>query len=107
MEDHPNTRPNADLYAKAAKEFEGALDAYMKEWETSLRAALEGGGGAAPTPKPRQYPERKQRELTEAEKQQLRERIERGASDVYALAREFHCSSSQVAGIKAAMSRCG
>jgi len=53
----------------------------------------------------RQYPEPKERELTEDEKRQLRERIERGDADIYALAREFGCTSSQVAGIKAAMNR--
>jgi len=49
-------------------------------------------------------PEKKQRELTDAEKAQLRERIDRG-EDYAALAREFGCSTSQVAGIKAAMHR--
>ena len=53
----------------------------------------------------RQYPEPKERELTEDEKRQLRERIERGDADIYMLAREFGCTSSQVAGIKAAMTR--
>lgn len=53
----------------------------------------------------RLYPEAKERELTEEEKRQLRERIERGDADIYALAREFGCTSSQVAGIKAAMNR--
>jgi transposase-like protein len=59
----------------------------------------------ADEPISRQYPEPKQRELTDDEKRQLRQRIERGDADIYALAREFGCSSSQVAGIKAAMSR--
>jgi hypothetical protein len=53
----------------------------------------------------RRYPEPKQRDLTEEEKQKLRHRIERGESDIYRLAHEFGCSSSQVAGIKAAMNR--
>lgn len=53
----------------------------------------------------RQYPEPKERELTEYEKMQLRDRIERGDADIYALARELGCTSSQVAGIKAAMNR--
>jgi transposase-like protein len=51
-----------------------------------------------------EYPEKKQRELTDAEKAHLRERIDRG-EDYAALAREFGCSTSQVAGIKAAMHR--
>lgn len=53
----------------------------------------------------RKYPEPKQRDLTEAEKVELRARIERGDGDIYALAQEFGCSASQVAGIKAAMHR--
>ena len=56
-------------------------------------------------PELRKYPEPKLRDLTVDEKQQLRGRIESGDADVYALAREFGCSSSQVAGIKAAMKR--
>jgi transposase-like protein len=53
----------------------------------------------------RRYPEPKQRDLTEDEKSQLRTHIEGGDDDIYRLAREFGCSSSQVAGIKAAMHR--
>jgi transposase-like protein len=51
------------------------------------------------------YPERKRRDLSDEEKARLRARIERGEQDIYRLATEFHCSSSQVAGIKAAMHR--
>jgi transposase-like protein len=54
---------------------------------------------------PRRYPKPKQRELSDEEKMQLRARIERGDDDIYALAAEFGCSPSQVAGIKAAMHR--
>jgi hypothetical protein len=53
----------------------------------------------------RRYPEPKQRELTDDEKEQIRQRIKRGEEDTYQLAQEFACSSSQVAGIKAAMNR--
>lgn len=53
----------------------------------------------------RRYPEPKWRELTEKEKAKLRARIERGGGDIHDLAHEFGCSSSQVAGIKAAMHR--
>ncbi len=53
----------------------------------------------------RKYPEPKQRDLAAEEKSQLRARIESGDADVYLLAREFGCSASQVAGIKAAMHR--
>jgi transposase-like protein len=56
-------------------------------------------------PEQRKYPEPKQRDLTDDEKTQLRARIERGDADIYALATEFGCSASQVAGIKAAMHR--
>lgn len=56
-------------------------------------------------PEPRKYPEAKQRDLTDGEKIELRARIERGDGDIYALAEEFGCSASQVAGIKAAMHR--
>ena len=56
-------------------------------------------------PEQRKYPEPKQRDLTDDEKSQLRVRIERGDADIYALATEFGCSASQVAGIKAAMHR--
>jgi hypothetical protein len=54
---------------------------------------------------PKRYPAPKQRDLTDAEKSQLRGRIEQGDADIYALAVEFGCSASQVAGIKAAMRR--
>lgn len=53
----------------------------------------------------RRYPDPKQRELSDEEKQQLSERLDGGDTDIYQLAEEFGCSSSQVAGIKAAMSR--
>ncbi len=43
------------------------------------------------------YPEPKERDLSDEEKARLRERIEGGEGDVYRLAREFNCSSSQVA----------
>ena len=51
------------------------------------------------------YPEPKQRELSETEKAQIRERIQQGDDNIYKLAQEFGCSSSQVAGIKAALHR--
>ena len=47
----------------------------------------------------------KERDLSDEKKARLRERIEGGEGDIYRLAREFNCSSSQVAGIKAAMHR--
>ena len=53
----------------------------------------------------RRYPAQKQRDLSDNEKTQLRARIEQGKDDIYALAVEFGCSPSQVAGIKAAMRR--
>lgn len=48
---------------------------------------------------------KKVHDLSDEEKAQIRERIEGGDGDIYRLAREFNCSSSQVAGIKAAMHR--
>jgi transposase-like protein len=53
----------------------------------------------------RRYPERKQRELTEEEKEAIRSRIQGGDDDIYRLAAEFGCTTSQVAGIKAALHR--
>lgn len=54
---------------------------------------------------PRRYPERKQRELSSAKKERIRDALERSEGDIFQIAREFGCSSSQVAGIKAAMHR--
>jgi hypothetical protein len=54
---------------------------------------------------PKMYPEKKQRDLTEAEKADMRVAIERGDEDYAKLAKKFGCSTSQVAGIKAAMHR--
>jgi hypothetical protein len=106
MADEPKPPQRSELHAKAEKEFEAQLDEYMQEWETSLREALTARPiEDAVEPKPRQYPERKQRDLTDQEKSQLRARIERGDADIHALAKEFGCSTSQVAGIKAAMHR--
>ena len=51
------------------------------------------------------YPERKRRELTQEEKEGLRRHIEAGDDDIYKLSGKFACSSSQVAGIKAALHR--
>lgn len=56
-------------------------------------------------PEERRYPEPKHRDLSNEEKSQLRTRIKQGDADIYALAAEFGCSASQVAGIKAAMHR--
>ena len=51
------------------------------------------------------YGQKKDHELSEEEKRQIRERIEQGDGNVYKLAEEFHCAPIQVAGIKAAMHR--
>lgn len=51
------------------------------------------------------YIQKKNRELSEEEKQQIRDRIERGDEDVFKIAAEFHCVPAQVAGIKAVMNR--
>jgi hypothetical protein len=49
------------------------------------------------------YPEPKQRDLSEIEKEHIRERMKKGDDDIYKLAREFGCSSSHNAGVKAAL----
>jgi len=51
------------------------------------------------------YPEPKEREHSETEKAQIRERIQQGDDNIDKLSEEFRCTSSQVAGIKAAMRR--
>ena len=51
------------------------------------------------------YPERKERDLTETKKEEIRKYIDRGDSNIYELGEKFGCSSSQIAGIKAAMRR--
>jgi hypothetical protein len=53
------------------------------------------------------YLDKKDHDLGEKEKQQIRDRIGHGDGDVYKLAAEFHCTPIQVAGIKAAMHREG
>ena len=58
-----------------------------------------------PDTEQRRYPVPKEHDLTDEEKQQLRDRIERGEGDIYRLAQDFRCSPSQGAGIKAAMNR--
>jgi hypothetical protein len=87
-------------------EEEEALDRAWAKLEQE--GQLQQVSTATPSPagaESRRYPEPKQRELTNDEKEQIRQRIERGEGAVYELAREFGCSSSQVAGIKAAMNR--
>jgi hypothetical protein len=51
------------------------------------------------------YPEPKSRELTEAEKQKIRERLTNSNDEMRVIAHNFNCSASQVAGIKAAMTK--
>lgn len=55
--------------------------------------------------KAKSYPERKQHELRESEKALIRIRIEQGDADVYEIAKEFGCSPSQIAGIKAGQTK--
>ncbi|HEV3276481.1 MAG TPA: hypothetical protein VG860_06660 [Terriglobia bacterium] len=50
---------------------------------------------------------KKEHELTEEVKQQIRHRIEQGDTDVYKLAAEFDCAPIQIAGIKAALRKAG
>ena len=61
--------------------------------------------GEAEERKPMKYPEPKRRELSEGEKAQIRDRIQKGQDEVYKLAQEFGCTSSQIAGINAALKR--
>jgi transposase-like protein len=51
------------------------------------------------------YLQKKQSELTNFEKQQIRSLVEAGETSVYKLAREFGCVPTQIAGIKAHMHR--
>jgi len=51
------------------------------------------------------YPEPQQRERSETEKAQIRERHQQGDDNIYKLAQEFACSASHIAGIKAALHR--
>jgi hypothetical protein len=57
--------------------------------------------------KEHKYPIRKEQELTEPTKAEIRDSVKRGASDVYKLAEKFGCSPSQIAGIKTAMTKLG
>jgi hypothetical protein len=57
--------------------------------------------------KSKAYLRKKRHELGENERQQIRDKIQRGDADVYRLAAEFHCMPVQVAGIKAALSKQG
>lgn len=49
------------------------------------------------------YPEKKIRELSESEKVAIRARASEGESNIFKLAAEFVCSSSQIAGVQARM----
>jgi hypothetical protein len=51
------------------------------------------------------YPEKKTRDLSDAEKAQIRKRLQGSDGDIYLIAQEFNCASSQVAGIKASMTK--
>lgn len=88
------------LYAQDVSHFRGVIDQIR-----SLDDANKKKQEIEQQQRRRRYPEPKKRELTEAEKQGLRARIERGEIDSYQLAEEFNCSPSQVAAIKAAMKR--
>ncbi|HMK77832.1 MAG TPA: hypothetical protein VK568_16855 [Thermodesulfobacteriota bacterium] len=53
----------------------------------------------------KEYPQKKIRELREVEKKEIRKHVKGGDENVYKLANEFHCSTSQIAGVKAALNR--
>jgi len=55
--------------------------------------------------KKKPYPEKKSRELSEVEKEEIRKHIKRGNDCICELAKRFNCSTSQVAGVKAALNR--
>jgi hypothetical protein len=55
--------------------------------------------------KAKNYPERKQHELSEIEKIQIRVQIKKGDADIYKIAKKFNCSPSQIAGIKAGLTK--
>ena len=50
---------------------------------------------------------KKEHELAEEVRQQIRDRIGQGDTDVYKLAADFDCAPIQIAGIKAAMRKAG
>jgi hypothetical protein len=52
----------------------------------------------------RKYPVAKERDLTDEEKDIIRQKAD---WDTYLLAKDLRCSPSQVAGVKAAMNRSG
>jgi hypothetical protein len=100
-----------DPTEEAIGELDGQLRAYLEaKYPVSYLEILDDALTSyllaeREEPEERKYPEPKQRDLTAGEKSELRARIERGDADIYALATEFGCSASQVAGIKAAMHR--
>jgi len=49
----------------------------------------------------REYLQRKQRNLSRKETEQIKGRLNRGQANVYQLAEEFGCVPTQIAGIKA------
>jgi transposase-like protein len=53
------------------------------------------------------YPEKKKMELTEDEKGEVSRHIEKGDDNIYELAKQFGCSTSQVAGVKSYLKRSG
>jgi len=65
---------------------------------------VAAGVRAAPA---RLYPDRKTRELTRAEKAEIRRRIDQGDQDSFGLAREYGCAVVQIAGIRAAATLAG
>jgi predicted HNH restriction endonuclease len=55
----------------------------------------------------RQYPEPKQRELSDEERKRIRRDIVTGDCYSYALAKKYRCSTSQIAGIKSDLTKKG
>jgi hypothetical protein len=55
----------------------------------------------------RRYPVPKKHELSEETKEKIRARIRRGDDNVYSVGAYYACSPSQVAGLKAGITRSG
>ena len=89
-----NTPPEEDLMAKSS-------DAPLPE--PSVRPRLI----KSKSDRVHEYPEHKWRELSDTENFEIRELITNGNDDIWEIAEAYDCSTSQVAGIKAAITRHG
>ncbi|MGC8642212.1 MAG: hypothetical protein ACP5XB_20300 [Isosphaeraceae bacterium] len=84
---------------------EAIWDCEDEEFLAAANRLIERGGAhTAEATEQRRYPQPKERELSDKEQEQIREQLRQGEGDIYKLAEEYACSSSQVTGIKARMS---